>query len=64
MQLEADLAMEDKKKIKCKYFPKCRDSDEACPYYHPQEKCQYFPNCQYGEKCLYIHPDVSSLIEL
>lgn len=47
----------EKKKTKCKYYPKCRESD-SCPFFHPTEKCTFFPKCQYGDKCLYIHPDI------
>ena len=28
---------DDKKKVKCKYFPKCKLSDEECPFFHPKE---------------------------
>jgi len=44
------------KKTRCLYWPLCeRDS---CAFFHPQELCKHFPNCSYGEKCLYIHPQL------
>lgn len=51
----------DKKKIKCVHWPNCRVTDDVCAYFHPKEECNKFPNCSFGDKCLYIHPDVSSL---
>ena len=54
----ASSTAEDKKKIKCRYWPKCKETDDKCPYFHPKEECKFFPNCQNGQKCLYIHPEV------
>ncbi len=53
-------AQDEKKRVKCKHWPNCNNTDEECPYIHPKEECPYFPKCQFGEKCIYIHPDVPS----
>ena len=57
-----DIEGGDQKKTKCKYFPRCRLSPDECPYFHPTEKCTFFPKCQYGDKCLYIHPEIDCKI--
>jgi hypothetical protein len=50
----------DKKNVKCVHYPKCRFSDDECPYIHPTEECPFFPECKFADKCMYIHPDVTS----
>jgi len=61
---EAPVAGGDKKMVKCKHWPKCRESDETCPFVHPKDNCKYFPFCKQGDKCLYIHPEVKSHFKL
>ena len=46
----------EKKKIRCKNWPQCKDPN--CEYTHPTETCPYFPTCMYGDKCMYIHPNI------
>lgn len=51
---------QQKRQIKCKHWPKCKNTNETCEYFHPTETCKYFPKCQFGEhKCMYIHPEIS-----
>lgn len=61
-RVEQAPVQQDKKMVKCKHWPNCRDSDEACAFVHPKDNCKYFPFCTQGDKCLYIHPEVSSLL--
>lgn len=42
-QEEEDLG--DKKRIRCRHWPNCNNTDEECPYVHPKEDCPYFPKC-------------------
>jgi len=58
-RVDAVAAPADKKMVKCKHWPHCRDADEACPFVHPKDNCKYFPFCTQADKCLYIHPEVS-----
>ena len=59
---EENVQDDEKKKVKCKYYPNCKLGEEECPFFHPKEECTYFPKCTRGEKCLYIHPNVKDLI--
>jgi hypothetical protein len=55
----------DKKKVRCKKWPICKN--DTCEYAHPKEtvnininlKCPFFPKCVFGDKCLYIHPNIA-----
>ena len=58
--VEVAASVENKKMVKCKHWPNCRETDEACPFVHPKDNCKYFPFCTQGDKCLYIHPEVLS----
>ncbi|CDW76331.1 zinc finger ccch domain-containing protein 14 [Stylonychia lemnae] len=49
---------DEKKRIRCRHFPNCKNTDEECPYHHPKELCEFFPKCTFGEKCLNLHPDI------
>lgn len=46
----------DPSKIRCKYWPSCKD--ESCLYAHPKEQCKHFPHCHYGDRCINIHPSI------
>ena len=52
----------EKKLVKCKHYPNCRQTDETCPFVHPKDNCKFFPFCDKGDKCLYIHADVSDTL--
>jgi len=58
-RVDAVAVPAEKKMVKCKHWPNCRESDEACPFVHPKDNCKYFPFCTLAVKCLYIHPEVS-----
>lgn len=47
----------DPAKIRCKNWPTCKN--EQCPYAHPKEQCKHFPHCIFGDKCIYIHPQIN-----
>jgi len=47
-----------KKKVRCKHFPNCMNTDEDCPFVHPKDDCKYFPACTNGDKCIYLHPEI------
>lgn len=55
-QSEGQQQPQGKKKIRCKNWPHCKDPN--CEYTHPTETCPYFPTCMYGDKCMYIHPNI------
>lgn len=49
-------AVSGKKKIRCRHFPNCTNTE--CPFIHPTEDCKFFPACTNGDRCIYIHPEV------
>lgn len=54
-----EMSLLPKKQVKCKHWPKCNFSEQACEFFHPTETCKFFPKCQYGEnKCMFIHPEI------
>eukprot|EP01016_Furgasonia_blochmanni_P044230 TRINITY_DN6126_c0_g1_i4.p1 TRINITY_DN6126_c0_g1~~TRINITY_DN6126_c0_g1_i4.p1 ORF type:complete len:375 (-),score=34.53 TRINITY_DN6126_c0_g1_i4:252-1376(-) len=44
------------KKKRCRDWPGCQKPD--CAFHHPKDPCPYFPKCSFGDRCLYIHPQV------
>eukprot|EP01016_Furgasonia_blochmanni_P044228 TRINITY_DN6126_c0_g1_i1.p1 TRINITY_DN6126_c0_g1~~TRINITY_DN6126_c0_g1_i1.p1 ORF type:complete len:422 (-),score=51.58 TRINITY_DN6126_c0_g1_i1:61-1326(-) len=44
------------KKKRCRDWPGCQKPD--CAFHHPKDPCPYFPKCSFGDRCLYIHPQI------
>jgi hypothetical protein len=53
-----DLDQMEEKPVRCVFWPNCTKPD--CKFWHPKEICKKFPNCPDNDKCLYIHPQVST----
>ncbi|KAF8384946.1 hypothetical protein PRIPAC_74088 [Pristionchus pacificus] len=52
---ESTIELSNKRQERCRFWPKCRESDEDCIYIHPRTKCTRFPYCPYGSACLFLH---------
>ena len=55
---QKSIGKTDKSQIRCKHWPKCNFAANQCEYHHPTQECKYFPKSSYGDKCLYIHPEI------
>ncbi|GMR59435.1 hypothetical protein PMAYCL1PPCAC_29630, partial [Pristionchus mayeri] len=52
---QSTIELSNKRQERCRFWPKCRESDEECMYIHPSTKCKRFPYCPYGSACLFLH---------
>lgn len=53
------------KEEKCRFWPNCKEGDDgSCPYVHPSKKCEHFPLCSFGNRCLFIHPQIPCKYQL